>query len=156
MSVGALITWPYKAGGRSRRGSPKAGTTVLSVLDSSSSAFFHTYDESVFRTCRLHAAWTCASPPCNPFSIKSCLKLSIHFQSSFPSLPRASIIIYCPHILLIFSLHDCTTSTYIPALSWIFPPTFFEQAHSFFYNKNIHLVTLFFCCQGALPAAAVS
>ena len=23
MSVGALITWPYKAGGRSRRGSPK-------------------------------------------------------------------------------------------------------------------------------------
>ena len=24
----ALITWPYKAGGRSRRGSPKAGTTV--------------------------------------------------------------------------------------------------------------------------------
>ena len=25
---GALITWPYKAGGRSRRGSPKAGTTV--------------------------------------------------------------------------------------------------------------------------------
>ena len=28
MSVGALITWPYKAGGRSRRGSPKAGTTV--------------------------------------------------------------------------------------------------------------------------------
>ena len=29
MSVGALITWPYKAGGRSRRGSPKAGTTVL-------------------------------------------------------------------------------------------------------------------------------
>ena len=23
----ALITWPYKAGGRSRRGSPKAGTT---------------------------------------------------------------------------------------------------------------------------------
>ena len=29
MSVGALITWPYKAGGRSRRGSPKAGTTVV-------------------------------------------------------------------------------------------------------------------------------
>ena len=28
MSVGALIAWPYKAGGRSRRGSPKAGTTV--------------------------------------------------------------------------------------------------------------------------------
>ena len=28
MSVGALITWPYKAGDRSRRGSPKAGTTV--------------------------------------------------------------------------------------------------------------------------------
>ena len=28
MSVGALITWPYKAGGRSRRGSPMAGTTV--------------------------------------------------------------------------------------------------------------------------------
>ena len=28
VSVGALITWPYKAGGRSRRGSPKAGTTV--------------------------------------------------------------------------------------------------------------------------------
>ena len=24
----ALIPWPYKAGGRSRRGSPKAGTTV--------------------------------------------------------------------------------------------------------------------------------
>ena len=33
MSVGALITWPYKAGGHSRRGSPKAGTTVLSGLD---------------------------------------------------------------------------------------------------------------------------
>ena len=32
MSVGALITWPYKAGGRSRRGSPKAGTTVFVVL----------------------------------------------------------------------------------------------------------------------------
>ena len=31
MSVGALITWPYKAGGRSRRGSPKAGTTVASI-----------------------------------------------------------------------------------------------------------------------------
>ena len=29
MSVGALITWPYKAGDRSRRGSPKAGTTVV-------------------------------------------------------------------------------------------------------------------------------
>ena len=28
MSVGALIMWPYEAGGRSRRGSPKAGTTV--------------------------------------------------------------------------------------------------------------------------------
>ena len=28
MSVGALIPWPYKAGGRSRRGSHKAGTTV--------------------------------------------------------------------------------------------------------------------------------
>ena len=28
MSVGALITWSYKAGGRLRRGSPKAGTTV--------------------------------------------------------------------------------------------------------------------------------
>ena len=28
MSVGELITWPYKAGDRSRRGSPKAGTTV--------------------------------------------------------------------------------------------------------------------------------
>ena len=27
----ALITWPYKAGGRSRRGSPKAGTTVPST-----------------------------------------------------------------------------------------------------------------------------
>ena len=29
--VGTLITWPYMAGGRSRRGSPKAGrpTTVL-------------------------------------------------------------------------------------------------------------------------------
>ena len=25
----ALITWPYKAGGRSRRGSHKAGTTVF-------------------------------------------------------------------------------------------------------------------------------
>ena len=32
MSVGALIMWPYKAGGRSRRGSPKAGTTVLQML----------------------------------------------------------------------------------------------------------------------------
>ena len=31
MSVGALITWPYKAGGRSRRGSPKAGTTVYQL-----------------------------------------------------------------------------------------------------------------------------
>ena len=31
MSVGALITWPYKAGGRSRRGSPKAGTTLLVI-----------------------------------------------------------------------------------------------------------------------------
>ena len=29
MSVGALITWPYKAGGRSRRESPMAGTTVF-------------------------------------------------------------------------------------------------------------------------------
>ena len=28
----ALITWPYKAGGRSRRGSPKAGTTVYIIL----------------------------------------------------------------------------------------------------------------------------
>ena len=28
MSVGVLITWPYKADGRSRRGSHKAGTTV--------------------------------------------------------------------------------------------------------------------------------
>ena len=35
MSVGALITWPYKAGGRSRRGSPKAGTTVY-MKDTSS------------------------------------------------------------------------------------------------------------------------
>ena len=31
MSVGALITWSYKAGGRSRRGSPKAGTTVYRI-----------------------------------------------------------------------------------------------------------------------------
>ena len=36
MSVGALITWPYKAGGRSRRVSPKAGTTVLLVSGHSS------------------------------------------------------------------------------------------------------------------------
>ena len=27
-----LITWPYKAGGRSRRGSPKAGTTVVTFF----------------------------------------------------------------------------------------------------------------------------
>ena len=27
--IGTLITWPYTAGGRSRRGSPKAGTTVV-------------------------------------------------------------------------------------------------------------------------------
>ena len=27
--VGTLITWPYTSGGRSRRGSPKAGTTVF-------------------------------------------------------------------------------------------------------------------------------
>ena len=27
--VGTLITWPYTAGDRSRRGSPNAGTTVL-------------------------------------------------------------------------------------------------------------------------------
>ena len=33
MSVGALITWPYKAGGRSRRGSPKAGTTVQTFIE---------------------------------------------------------------------------------------------------------------------------
>ena len=33
MSVGALITWPYKAGDRSRRGSPKAGTTVVPVMN---------------------------------------------------------------------------------------------------------------------------
>ena len=33
MSVGALVTWPYNTGGRSRRGSPKAGTTVLDNLD---------------------------------------------------------------------------------------------------------------------------
>ena len=26
-----LITWPYTAGGRSRRGSPKAGTTVVNL-----------------------------------------------------------------------------------------------------------------------------
>ena len=32
MSVGALITWPYKAGGHSRWGSPKAGTTVEAGL----------------------------------------------------------------------------------------------------------------------------
>ena len=32
MSVGALVTWPYKAGGRSRRGSPKAATTVVPIL----------------------------------------------------------------------------------------------------------------------------
>ena len=32
MSVGVLITWPYKAGGRSRRGSPKAGTTVVGSI----------------------------------------------------------------------------------------------------------------------------
>ena len=32
MSVGALITWPYKACGRSRRGSPKAGTTVHTCI----------------------------------------------------------------------------------------------------------------------------
>ena len=30
--VGTLITRPYTAGGRSRRGSPKAGTTVLDYL----------------------------------------------------------------------------------------------------------------------------
>ena len=29
--VGTLITWPYTAGGRSRRGSPKAGTTVVVI-----------------------------------------------------------------------------------------------------------------------------
>ena len=34
MSVGALITWPYKAGGRSRRGSHKAGTTVGPIMSS--------------------------------------------------------------------------------------------------------------------------
>ena len=32
MSVRALITWPYKAGGRSRRGLHKAGTTVPVIL----------------------------------------------------------------------------------------------------------------------------
>ena len=37
MSVGALITWPYKAGGRSRRGSPKAGTTVIGFTMNSDS-----------------------------------------------------------------------------------------------------------------------
>ena len=35
MSVGALITWPYKAGGRSRRGSHKAGTTVALISHAS-------------------------------------------------------------------------------------------------------------------------
>ena len=32
MSVEALIAWPYKAGGRSRRGSPKAGATVVGFV----------------------------------------------------------------------------------------------------------------------------
>ena len=30
--VGTLITWPYTAGGRSRRGSPKAGTNVITEI----------------------------------------------------------------------------------------------------------------------------
>ena len=30
--VGTLITWPYASGGRSRRESPKAGTTVLPII----------------------------------------------------------------------------------------------------------------------------
>ena len=44
MSVGALITWPYKPGGRSRRGSPKAGTTVhISFLSSTIVIEFELY-----------------------------------------------------------------------------------------------------------------
>ena len=31
--VGTLLTWPYTAGGRLRRGSPKAGTTVYANLE---------------------------------------------------------------------------------------------------------------------------
>ena len=60
--VGTLITWPYTAGGRSRRGSPKAGTTMetsgttanftmnnpLRVISTSGSIVLHG-DQVVFR-----------------------------------------------------------------------------------------------------------
>ena len=49
MSIRALITWPYKAGGRSRCGSPKAGTTLL--LAEGMTIAIQSFTVSVTSTC---------------------------------------------------------------------------------------------------------
>ena len=69
---------------------------------------------SMFRISHLHAAWSCASLPDNPFSVMSCLWFPL--QSSFPSpahpsrslfLPTysSSVLISCAYY---FNLFSCT------------------------------------------------
>ena len=77
------------------------------------------------------------SSPDNSLSGKSFLMFLNHRRFGLPlllshALPSPSLS--CPHIHLLFSIHAHTTSTYFPALSWIFlPPSFSLQFfHSLF------------------------
>ena len=79
----------------------------------------------------LHLAQSCASSPDNSLSDKSFFMLSNHLRfglhlllSPAPPSPPLS----CLRIRLLFSIHAPTTSTYFPALCWIFlPPSLFLE-----------------------------
>ena len=68
---------------------------------------------------------SCASSPDNSLSEKSFMMLSNHLRFGLPlilSLAPPSPSLYCQHIPFLFSIQAHTTSTFIPVLSWIFPP----------------------------------
>ena len=79
--------------------------------------FSHFYVGSVFLMRHLHFIRFCASSPESSLSDKSLLMLCNHLHSELPLLLLPGIT-PCPHIILLFSVHAHTTSTYFPALSW--------------------------------------
>ena len=68
---------------------------ALSTKVLKSAYMFYFYEGSMFQTSRLQSVRSCASSPDSPFSVKSCLMLSIHlsFDLPFLLLPYTSITI---------------------------------------------------------------
>ena len=82
----ALITWPYKAGGHSRRGSPKAGTTVDENQPREQAGFRSKYST----TDHIHAI-NQLKEKCREYNIPLCVAF-VDYEKAFDSVQTQAIL----------------------------------------------------------------